>query len=107
MIVLLLAPAAHARPAIPLEIDSRETQLNEYLIVGTVVRVHTGSSSIAIGGTGLLGHLCAAVRSHCAKQPSALLNLQPGDATTAAFSRRDGMLHASDPYEDQRAILIK
>jgi hypothetical protein len=93
LIVLLLALTAQARPAVALQIDSRETPLNEYLIVGTVVWVHAGSSSIAVRGTGLLGHLRVAVRSYRVKQPSALLNLQPGDAITAVFSRRDGMLH--------------
>jgi hypothetical protein len=98
MIVLLLAFTAQARSAVALQIDPRKTTLNEYLMVGTVVWVHAGtSSSIAIRGTGLLGHLRVAVRSYRVKQPSVLLNLQPGDAITAVFSRRDGMLHRLRP----------
>lgn len=93
MIVLLLALVAPARNAFALQIDSRETAPNEYLVVGTVVWVHAGSSSIAIYGSGLLGHLRVSVKSYQLKQPSALLNLQPGDAITAVFSRKDGMLH--------------
>src|SRR5580658_8282575 len=71
----------------------RETAPNEYLVVGTVVWAHAGASSIAIRGSGLLGYLRIRVRSYRVKQPSALLGLRPGDAVTAVFSRRDGMLH--------------
>jgi hypothetical protein len=94
MIVLLLAFTVQARPVVALQIDPRKTTLNEYLIVGTVVWVHAGtSSSIGIRGSSLLGHLRVGVKSFQVKQPSALLNLQPGDAITAVFSRGDGMLH--------------
>jgi hypothetical protein len=85
MIVLLLALSASA--------DFQETAPAEYLVVGTVVWVHAGSSSIAIRGSGLLGHLRVSVKSYQVKQASALLNLRPGDAITAVFSRKDGMLH--------------
>jgi hypothetical protein len=84
MIVLLLALNAPAW---------QETTVDEYLVVGMVVWVHVTSSSIAIRGTGLLGHLHVGVKSYQVKQPNALLNLQPGDAITAVFSRKDGMLH--------------
>lgn len=93
MIVLLLALVATVPHAFALQIDSRDSAPIEYLVVGTVVWVHAGSSSIAIRGSGLLGHLRVSVKSYQVKQPVALLNLQPGDAITAVFSRKDGMLH--------------
>jgi len=92
-IVLLLALTAQARQAVALQIDSRETAPVEYLVVGTVVWAHAGSSSIAIRGSGLLGYLRVRVKSYRVKQRSALLDLRPGDAVTAVFSQRDGMLH--------------
>lgn len=70
-----------------------ETELQEYLVVGTVVWVHPASSSIAIRGASLLGHLRIQERAYQVKQPSPLLDLHPGDKITAAFSRKDGMLH--------------
>ena len=88
MIVLLVALTGQA-----LQTDSREAAIDEYLVVGTVVWVHAGSSSIAIRGSSLLGHLHVGVKSYQVKQPIALVNLQPGDAITAVFSRKDGMLH--------------
>ncbi len=66
---------------------------NEHLVVGIVVWAHAGASSIAIRGTGLLGYLRIRVRSYQVKQASSLVELRPGDAVTAVFSRRDGMLH--------------
>src|ERR1035441_9190054 len=93
MIVVLLALTGPAQHAVALQIDSRETAPNEYLVVGTVVWVHAGSSSIAIRGSGLPGHLRVSVKSYQVKQPGTLLNLQPGDGITAVFSRKDGMLH--------------
>jgi len=93
LIVLLLALTAKSGQAVALQIDSRDTALNEYLVVGTVVWAHAGSSSIAIRGSSLLGYLRVRVRSYRVKQPSALVDLRPGDAITAVFSRRDGMLH--------------
>jgi hypothetical protein len=66
---------------------------SEYLVVGTVVWVHAGASSIALRGTGLLGNLRIRVRSYRVKQSSALVDLRPGDAITGVFSRKDGMLH--------------
>jgi hypothetical protein len=94
MIVLLLALAAPPPHGVAFQINSRETVLIEYLIVGTVVWVHTGpSSSIGVRGSGLLGHLRVSVKSYKVKQSNALLTLQPGDAITAVFSRKDGMLH--------------
>jgi hypothetical protein len=83
--VLLVAFTVPARHAVALRIDS-QTAPNEYLVVGTVVWVHATSSSIAIRGSGLLGHRRVGVKSYSVKQPSALLNLQPGDAITAVFS---------------------
>jgi hypothetical protein len=71
----------------------QETTVNEYLVVGTVVWVHATSSSLAIRGSGLLGHLRVGVKSYQVKQPIALLGLQPGDVITAVFSTKDGMLH--------------
>jgi hypothetical protein len=71
----------------------REASPSEYLVAGTVVWAHAGASSIAIRGSGLLGYLRIRVRSYRVKQASALLGLRPGDAVTAVFSRRDGMLH--------------
>jgi len=85
-ILLLLAVTAQAQ--VP-----RETAPNEYLVVGTVVWAQAGASSIAIRGSGLLGHLRIRVRAYRVKQPSSLADLRPGDAVTAVFSRRDGMLH--------------
>jgi hypothetical protein len=93
MIVLLLALGAQARQVAALQVDSRAAAVNEYLVVGTVVWVHAESSSIAIRGAGLLGHLRLSVKSYQVKQASAIQNLQPGDAITAVFSTRDGMLH--------------
>jgi len=91
--LLLVALTAQARYAVALQIESREAAINEYLVVGTVVWVHAESSSIAIRGSGLLGHLRVSVKSYQVKQPGALLNLQPGDGITAVFSRKDGLLH--------------
>jgi hypothetical protein len=92
-IVLLLALSAQARNADALRADPLETGLNEYLVVGTVVWAQAGSSSIAIRGSNLLGYLRVRVRVYRVKQPSSLLDLRPGDAVTAVFSRKDGMLH--------------
>ena len=95
---LLLALTAQSRRTASslncaLETDSRETGPNEYLVAGTVVWAHAGSSSIAIRGSSLLGYLRVRVRSYRVKQPSSLLGLRAGDTITAVFSRRDGMLH--------------
>jgi hypothetical protein len=92
-IVLLLALAASAGQAVALQIDAREPALNEYLVAGKVVWAHAGSSSIAIRGSSLMGYLRIRVKSYRVKQPSTLLDLRPGDAITAVFSRKDGMLH--------------
>src|ERR1700722_14861958 len=92
-IVLLLGLFVQAGQAVPEQIDSLETAPSEYLVAGTVVWVHAGSSSLALRGTGLLGNLRIRVRSYRVKQSSALVDLRPGDAITAVFSRRDGMLH--------------
>jgi hypothetical protein len=90
-ILLLLALTAQAQAW---QADApRETAPNEYLVVGTVVWAHAGASSIAIRGPGLLGYLRIRVRSYRVKQSSSLVDLRPGDAVTAVFSRRDGMLH--------------
>jgi Cu/Ag efflux protein CusF len=86
--VLLVAFAAAT-----LSTRAAETELQEYLVIGTVVWVHPASSSIAIRGASLLGHLRIQERAYRVKQPSALLDLHPGDKITAAFSRKDGMLH--------------
>ncbi len=91
--VLLLALTAQVGIANALQTDSRETEPNEYLVAGTVVWAHAGASSIAIRGSSLLGHLRVRVRSYRVKQPSSLVDLRPGDAITAVFSRKDGMLH--------------
>jgi len=84
-------PAASSLDA--LQTDSRETEPNEYLVAGTVVWAHAGSSSIGIRGSSLLGYLRVRVKSYRVKQPSSLLGLRAGDTVTAVFSRRDGMLH--------------
>jgi hypothetical protein len=91
--VLLLVLFAEVQPAGALQADTRETPLSEYLVVGTVVWAHAGSSSIAVRGSSLLGYMRLRVRAYQVKQPSALLDLRPGDAITAVFSKRDGMLH--------------
>ena len=93
VMVLLLALSAQARYASAERIDASETTPTEYLVAGTVVWASAGSSSIAIRGSGLLGYLRIRVRAYRVKQASALLDLRPGDAVTAVFSRRDGMLH--------------
>jgi hypothetical protein len=93
LMLVLLALTAQTRHANAERIDASETVPNEYLVVGTVVWAHAGSSSIAIRGSGLLGYLRIRVRAYRVKQVSALLDLRPGDAVTAVFSRRDGMLH--------------
>jgi hypothetical protein len=93
LVVLLLVLLAEVQPAAAQQIDSREVALNEYLVVGTVIWTHTGSSSIAVRGSSLLGYLRLRVRTYQVKQPSALVDLRPGDAITAVFSKRDGMLH--------------
>jgi Cu/Ag efflux protein CusF len=93
-IFLLLALTALTAQAQAWQAEApRETAPNEYLVVGTVVWAHAGASSIAIRGSGLLGYLRIRVSSYRVKQPSSLLGLRPGDAVTAVFSRRDGMLH--------------
>ena len=92
-IVLLLALTAQSRQAVALQIDSQEAAPSEYLVAGTVVWAHTGSSSIAIRGSGLLGYMRIRVRSYRVKQRTSLLDLRPGDAITAVFSTKDGMLH--------------
>jgi hypothetical protein len=93
LMVLLLALTAQAGHADALQIDSRQTELTEYLVAGTVVWAHAGSSSIAIRGSNLLGYLRIQVKSYRVKQANALIDLRPGDTITAVFSRRDGMLH--------------
>ena len=93
LMVVLLALTAQNRPANAQELAANEATPNEYLVVGTVVWAHAGSSSIAIRGSGLLGYLRIRERAYRVKQASALLDLRPGDAVTAVFSRRDGMLH--------------
>ena len=93
MLVLVLALAAEIQPMSALQADTRETPLSEYLVVGTVVWAHAGSSSIAVRGSSLLGYMRLRVRAYRVKQPSALVDLRPGDAITAVFSKRDGMLH--------------
>jgi hypothetical protein len=92
-IVLLLALTAQSRQAVALQVDSQEAAPSEYLVAGTVVWAHAGSSSIAICGSGLLGYLRVRVRSYRVKQRTSLLDLRPGDAITAVFSTKDGMLH--------------
>jgi hypothetical protein len=93
-ILLLLALTALTEHAQAWQTGApRETAPNEYLVVGTVVWAHAAASSIAIRGSGLLGYLRIRVRSYRVKQPSSLLGLRPGDAITAVFSRRDGVLH--------------
>jgi hypothetical protein len=93
LMVLLLALTAQARHADALQTDSRETAPTEYLVAGTVVWAHAGSSSIAIRGSSLLGHLRIRVKSYRVKQANALIGLRPGDTVTAVFSEKDGMLH--------------
>jgi hypothetical protein len=93
LMVVLLALTAQTWLANAQGIDASETTPTEYLVVGTVVWAHAGSSSIAIRGSGLLGYLRIRERAYRVKQASALLDLRPGDAVTAVFSRRDGMLH--------------
>jgi hypothetical protein len=93
LLVLLLALSAELQPVGALQVDARETALSEYLVVGTVVWVNAGSASIAVRGASLLGYLRVRVRSYRVKQPSALVDLRPGDTITAVFSKRDGMLH--------------
>jgi hypothetical protein len=93
VMVLLLALTAQTRHANAQRIDPGEAAPIEYLVVGTVVWAHAGSSSIAIRGSGLLGYLRIRVKAYRVKQASALIDVRPGDAVTAVFSRRDGMLH--------------
>ena len=82
-----------ALTALPWPAHAAETELQEYLVMGTVVWVHPGSSAISLRGVSLLGHLRLQEKSYRVKQPSVLLDLHPGDKITAAFSRKDGMLH--------------
>jgi hypothetical protein len=94
VVVLLLALVAQGLPADTQGAVAGDTAPAEYLVVGTVVWAHAGAaSSIAIRGSGLLGYLRIRVRAYRVKQQSTLLDLHPGDAVTAVFSRRDGMLH--------------
>jgi hypothetical protein len=93
-ILLLLALTALTGQAQAWQADApREASPNEYLVVGIVVWENAGASSIAIRGSGLLGRLRIRVTSYRVKQPNSLVGLRPGDAVTAVFSRRDGMLH--------------
>jgi hypothetical protein len=91
--ILLLALIALVGNANALSANSLEIESNEYLVAGKVVWAHAGASSIAIRGSSLLGHLRVRVRVYRVKQPSSLVDLRSGDAVTAVFSRRDGMLH--------------
>jgi hypothetical protein len=92
--MLLLALTALTDQAQAWQADApHETSPNEYLVVGIVVWAHAGASSIAIRGSSLLGYLRIRERSYRVKQPISLVGLRPGDAVTAVFSRRDGMLH--------------
>jgi hypothetical protein len=93
LVVLLLVLFTEIQSAGAQQRDSREVALNEYLVVGTVIWTHAGSSSIAVRGSSLLGYLRLRVHTYQVKQPSALVDLRPGDAITAVFSKRDGMLH--------------
>lgn len=93
LMVLLLALSVELRPVLPQQVDARETAPSEYLVAGTVVWANAGSSSIAVRGSSLLGYLRVRVRSYRVKQPSALVDLRPGDTITAVFSKKDGMLH--------------
>ena len=77
-----------ALTAAPWSSHAAETELQEYLVIGTVVWIHPGSSSISIRGASLLGRLRLEEKSYRVKQPSALLDLHPGDKITAAFSRK-------------------
>ena len=93
LLALLISLAAQTRHVEGQEIDANATELQEYLVIGTVVWVQPGASSISIRGASLLGRLRIQVKSYRVKQPSALINLHPGDKITAVFSRKDGMLH--------------
>jgi hypothetical protein len=100
--LLLLMLSAQVGSAVPSQRDETGTAISEYLVAGTVVWVHASSSSIAIRGSNLLGHLRVRVRFYRVKQPGALLDVRPGDAITAVFSTRDGMLHRLRHVATQR-----
>ena len=93
LVVLVSCLAAQAVQPGAKEITVAESAVREYLVLGTVIWAHPGSSSIAIRGTSLLGYLRVRERAYRVRQPSALLDLRPGDRVTAVFSKRDGMLH--------------
>ena len=93
LLTLLTVVSAQASPVDAKGGGGIESELQEYLIVGTVVWAHPASSSISIRGARLLEYLHIQVRAYRVKQPGALLNLRPGDKVMAVFSRKDGMLH--------------
>jgi len=93
MLALLAVVFAQASPVDAKGAEGVESELQEYLVVGTVVWAHPDSSSISIRGARLLEYLHMQVRSYRVKQASALVELRPGDKITAVFSRKDGMLH--------------
>jgi hypothetical protein len=93
LLVLLTVGFAQASPVDAQGPNGIESELQEYLVVGTVIWTHPASSSISIRGARLLEYLHMQVRSYRVKQPGALLDLQPGDKVMAVFSRKDGMLH--------------
>jgi hypothetical protein len=94
---VLMALIVTALPEIlradPPQVETRQPAITEYLVFGTVLWVDTASSSITIRGSSLLAYLHIRVRSYRVKQPSALMDLRPGEAITAVFSTKDGMLH--------------
>ena len=93
LLVLLTAAFAQASPVDAPGVKGVESELQEYLVVGTVVWAHPASSSISIRGARLLEYLHMQVRAYRVKQPGALLDLRPGDKVMAVFSTKDGMLH--------------
>jgi Cu/Ag efflux protein CusF len=93
LLALLTVVFAQASPVEAQGAGGVESELQEYLVVGTVVWAHPASSSISIRGARLLEYLHMQVRAYRVKQPSALLDLRPGDKVMAVFSRKDGMLH--------------
>ena len=93
LVMALVSLAVLGRPSSAAAAEAAGKSVREYLIVGTVVSINAATASVAIRGTSLVGRLHLDVKSYKVRQPSALLELHPGDRITAVFSEKDRMLH--------------
>jgi hypothetical protein len=92
--ILVALISSLAKPCCAATSEQPRQEIQEYLIVGTVVWANAATASMAIRGTSLIGRLRVEVKSYHVKEPGTLANLHPGDRITAVFSAKDGMLHS-------------